>query len=51
MMRLNPIKLKIRSQSQIVRRPQPNKDEEKHLISFITKKRDNLISAKEIGTI
>ena len=50
-MRLNPIKLKIRSQSQIVRRPQPNKDEEKHLISFITKKRDNLISAKEIGTI
>lgn len=51
MMRLNPIKLKMRSQSQIVRRPQPNKDEEKHLISFITKKRDNLISAKEIGTI
>ena len=47
MMRLNPIKLLTRSQSQMLRRSSPNKDEEKNLISFITKKRDNLISAKE----
>jgi hypothetical protein len=46
-MRLNPIKLLTRSQSQMLRRSSPNKDEEKNLISFITKKRDNLISAKE----
>ena len=47
MMRLNPIKLLTRSQSQMLRPSSPNKDEEKNLISFITKKRDNLISAKE----
>ena len=38
-----------RSQSKILKRSQPNKDEEKNLINFITIKRDNLISAKENG--
>ena len=47
-MRLNPInKLLNRSQSKIIQRPHANIDPELNLISFITKKRDNLISAKE----